>query len=188
MFQKNIIKTAKFIQITLVIPTNFIYGNLLNSFCMKNSLVFVSISFLILFTSCDFTRTKKLYGTNFELMDGIVPFVELCYSTGRNSSVGVLDLDETPEQNDIKSVYWNKQYILAYSVSQITDSIVAYYIVEQLPTDTLIFGVPWTTYNSEPYTYEKYTDYDSFCQRLQQLDIDTTKMRHYKWKYVLGIY
>ena len=147
---------------------------------MKKIFMFTLVSFSILLTSCDFPRTKRLYGTNFELSDGAVPYVDLYYY-----DTGVLGLNA---KNDIKSVYWNEQDILAYSVSKSTDSIVAYYVVEQLPTDTLLFGVPWTTYHRVPYTHEEYTDYDSFCQRLQQLEIDTTKMRHYKWKYVLGIY
>lgn len=154
---------------------------------MKRIFIFpLVLLFILSTTSCDFDRRKRLSGTNFELGDSTVPNVELFYIMGDNL-IGILDLARTGE-NDIKSVYWDKQYILAYSVSQITDSVVAYYIVEQLPTDTLIDNIPWTTYNRVPYTYEQYTDYDSFCQQLQHLEIDTTKMQHYKWKYVLGIY
>ncbi len=158
---------------------------------MKKIFILTLVSFSILLTSCDFTRTKRLYGTNFELLDGITPCVKLYYRMGYDDAKEIFDSDTIPfGRNDIKSVYWNKQYIVAYSVSQITDSVVAYYIVEQLPTDTTIRnGVPWATYHrGVPCIYQKYTDYDSFCLRLQQLDIDTTKMRHYKWKYVLGIY
>lgn len=154
---------------------------------MKKIFILTIILFLVLFASCDFNRTKRLYGTNFELGDSTVPNVELCYILNGGSVIPILDLPTTGK-NDIKSVYWDKQYIVAYSVSQITDRVVSYYIIEQLLTDTLIDNVPWTTYSSEPYTCEQYTDYNSFCQRLQQLEIDTTKMRHYKWKYVLGIY
>ena len=157
---------------------------------MKKMFIFTLVLFPVLLASCDFTRTKGLYGTNFELLDGVEPCVKLYYRMGYDDAKGIFNSDTIPfGRNDIKSVYWNKQYIIAYSVNQVADTVAAYYIVEQLPTDTMINGVPWATYHrGVPCTYQKYTDYDSFCQRLQQLDVDTTKMRHYKWKYVLGIY
>lgn len=129
--------------------------------------------------SCDFTRSKKLQGTNFELNDVTGLNVGLYYCMKYSSVKEVL-----PEYsciNDIKSVFWNKQYILAYSVNKETNTIEAYYIVEQLSTDTLVDGVPWTTYSELPYTYEEYTDYNAFCQKLEQLQIDTLKMRHFSW-------
>lgn len=129
--------------------------------------------------SCDFTRSKKLQGTNFELNDVTGLNVGLYYCMKYSSVKEVL-----PEYsciNDIKSVFWNKQYILAYSVNKETNTIEAYYIVEQLSTDTLVDGVPWTTYSELPYTYEEYTDYNAFCQRMEQLHIDTLNMRHFSW-------
>lgn len=129
--------------------------------------------------SCDFTRSKKLQGTNFELNDVTGLNVGLYYCMKYPSVKEVL-----PEYsciNDIKSVFWNKQYILAYSVNKETNTIEAYYIVEQLSTDTLVDGVPWTTYSELPYTYEEYTDYNAFCQRMEQLHIDTLKMQHFSW-------
>lgn len=79
-FQKDIIKTERFIQTTLVILTNFIFGNLLNNFCMKRIFIFpLVLLFILSTTSCDFDRRKRLSGTNFELGDSTVPNVELLY-------------------------------------------------------------------------------------------------------------
>lgn len=146
----------------------------------QRSFVYFVLLFVTCFVcSCDFTRSKKLQGTNFELNDVTGLNVGLYYCMKYPSVKEVL-----PEYsciNDIKSVFWNKQYILAYSVNKETNTIEAYYIVEQLSTDTLVDGVPWTTYSELPYTYEEYTDYNAFCQRMEQLHIDTLNMRHFSW-------
>ncbi len=45
-FQKDIIKTERFIQTTLVILTNFIFGNLLNNFWYEKD-IYVYTCFLL---------------------------------------------------------------------------------------------------------------------------------------------
>lgn len=148
---------------------------------MERKLIVYSVLLLVTccVCSCDFTHSKKLRGTNFELNDVTGLNVGLYYRMKYPSVKEVF-----PEYsciNDIKSVYWNKQYILAYSVNKEVNAIEAYYIVEQLSTDTLIEGVPWTTYSELPYTYEEYGDYNTFCQRMEQLHIDTLNMQHFSW-------
>lgn len=148
---------------------------------MERKLIVDSVLLLVIccMYSCDFTRSKKLQETNFELNDVTGLNVGLYYRMKYPSAKEVFP--EYSSINDIKSVFWNKQYILAYSVNKEVNAIVAYYIVEQLSTDTLIEGVPWTTYSELPYTYEEYGDYNTFCQRMEQLHIDTLNMQHFSW-------
>lgn len=140
---------------------------------------------LILFYT--FEGTKKLPDINYILLE-VNTEVALCYYEGdRYGGQGVTD------GGIVRTVFWNDKYIIAYAEFQ-SQNDQKYYIIEQLETDTFISfypstkKIPWTTYHETPWIREKYEEYDDFNKRLHELNIDTTQMRHYTWKYKVGIY
>ncbi len=151
---------------------------------MKRTIIWITLGTLIglflLFVT--FEGSKRLSGTDFFLLD-VNSRVSLCHYDGDWYS-------GTAVVNDIKQVFWDNKYIVVQGEGKYTD---IYYIVEQLETDTIIeydngqkifrnkqYWNPWIT--------EEYKQYPPFCKRLQELNIDTTQMHHYSWKFWVGIY
>ena len=151
---------------------------------MKRTIIWITLGTLIglflLFLT--FEGAKKLSGTDFFLLD-VNSRVGLCHNDGDwHSGIVVVD--------DVKQVFWDDKYIIVRGVGSCSD---IHYIVKQLETDTVIeyddgkiirrnkqYWNPWIT--------EEYKQYPPFCKRLQELNIDTTQMHHYSWKFWVGIY
>lgn len=149
---------------------------------MKKILVFIGIACVL--SACDFNRIKNLRGTNYMLMDDDMGNVDLCYKLPGGGLGNTSD-----KSGHVRKVYWNKKYILAYKEAYRSDSIAQFYIIEQLKTDTIDqWGVLWTTYNRIQWIQYEYTTFEDFQHKIQELEIDTTKMNYYTWRSVIGIY
>ena len=135
---------------------------------------------LLLFST--FEGVKKLSGVDYILYD-IDGRVSLCQYDGDRSG-------GTELVGDVKQVFWDDKYIVAQAEGKYSD---VYYIIEQLEADTFLLcnsgkKIPWNKKNGDTWITEEYGQYAPFCKRLQELNIDTTQMHHYSWKYWLGIY
>lgn len=140
---------------------NFTFGHHINKILLTTV---VSICFL----SCDLSTSHRLRGTHYYM--STYPTHNLHYC---DSGEGIV------KEGWICSLSWNKQYIIAYTIPHIDDSMqYRYHIIEMLKTDTIMFGLPWTSYSSVPWTNEKFDDQQAFSARLEELQIDTTTMRH----------
>ncbi len=158
---------------------------------MKKTIIWPLVSvfvvlFVILLLFLIFEGSKKLTSTNYILFEGD-DGVDLCFYEGDRE--GGIVVTRKPS---LYKVLWNEKYILAYAASPYKPMHKTYYIIEQLETDTFVVRgkkkIPWTTYHEHPWITEEYETYEGFNQRLRRLNIDTTQMNCYTWKYWVGIY
>lgn len=151
---------------------------------MKKKYAILTVFGVILVSFCvfqTFEGVKKLSGINYALFD-IDSNVALCYYEDRYGGPVVVDF--------VKQVFWNDKYIIVQRDYDVNDK---YYIVELLKTDTSVVvtqdkQIQRNYQQEELWKTEGYEHYDTFSNRLKELDIDTLKMHHYSWKAWVGIY
>lgn len=142
---------------------------------MKKEIVATLVFCLIVLTSCDFTSSYKLRGTNFLLMEMNSYGLMGLYYKINGGGAGVID-------NPVKDVFWNDDYIVVYAIDLETKGNI-YYLVHQLSTDTVdSSGIPWTSYNRVPWEVECYKDSVLLGLRLQECAIAIKDCRHYRCK------
>lgn len=82
----------------------------------------------------------------------------------------------------VSSFSWNKKYIVANSRPSIfRKEKYYYYIVERCEPDTMIWG-DGVYIDRKPWTLEKFQTKQEFSDRIEQLNIDTTQMKHWPSK------
>ena len=150
-------------------------------------LIILGAIFVLFVLFLSFEGMKKLSGIDYMLLAGDDDVV-LCHYDGDWYCGEVV----TGHGCFVENVFWDNKYIVATAKIGNTNTNI-YYVVEQLELDTFIVcnsgrKISWNKKNGNPWITEEYGQYASFCNRLQELNIDTTQMRHYSWKYWVGIY
>jgi len=115
--------------------------------------------------SCDFSEEFRLKGTQYEMCT--YPIHTICYD------------NEMVIEDYISALSWNQKYIVAYSRPYVScEEKYYYYIVEQCEPDTMVCRKP-IYLDRKPWTVEKFQSKQAFLDRIEQLNIDTTTMRHW---------